>query len=62
MSLTQLWEEVVISDPRFKDVSYEMFSNMHRGRYNYGIGPEVVSAANDILSRREARNGCKNQH
>jgi len=38
---------------KFDGVTYEMFSNMHRGRYNYGIGPEFISIANEILQEWE---------
>ena len=54
ITLTELWKEVIASDPRFRDVSYNMFCNMHRGRYDYGIGPDVISAAHEILCKKEA--------
>lgn len=54
ITLTELWEEVISSDPRFEKVSNNMFCNMHRGRYGYGIGPDVMSAANEILCKKEA--------
>lgn len=58
ISLTELFNETkqkaLQSDPdKFKNVTYEVFSNMHHGRYNYGIGPEFMGFANEVLSERE---------
>lgn len=54
ITLDDLWKEVTASDSRFQKVTYSMFCNMHRGRYDYGIGPDVISAAHAILSKKEA--------
>lgn len=59
MTLTELYEEVKNSDQKYKDLSFAMFSNMHRGNYTYGMGPEVMSKANEILCEKEAEHNAK---
>lgn len=58
ISLTELFnitkDRAMEKDPeKFSGVTYEMFSNMHHGRYNYGFGPEFLSIANEVLSEKE---------
>lgn len=60
MTLTELYEQVKDENPQFSKVTFDMFSNMHRGRYNYGKGPAVMSAANEILNRKEKEKARKN--
>ena len=59
LSLTELFEAakaraMEIDPEKFKNVSFEVFSNMHRGRYNYGIGPEFMGITNEVLTEKEA--------
>lgn len=58
ISLTELFNKtkkkaVEINPEKFRGVTYEIFSNMHHGRYNYGIGPEFMSITNQVLSEME---------
>ena len=46
--------EEVRKTPRFADVAESMFSDMLTGKYNYGIGPDVVSRTNEIVTELEA--------
>lgn len=60
ISLTELFNEtkekaIEIDPVKFRNVTYEVFSNMHHGRYNYGIGPEFMSIANQVLTEKEAQ-------
>lgn len=55
VTIDSLWKKVTSRDPRFKNVSYNMFCNMHRGRYNYGISHDVLATANDILTEMEGK-------
>lgn len=59
ITLTELFNETkakaMKQDPlKYQNVTYQVFCNMHRGRYNYGIGPEFMRIANEVLSEKES--------
>ncbi|HEX3016398.1 MAG TPA: hypothetical protein VHP31_00895 [Caproicibacter sp.] len=64
ISLTELFEETkaeaIKRFPRkYNNVCFSTFSNMLHGRYNYGMGPEFVGIANELLNQKEAEKDAK---
>jgi len=64
ISLTELFNEakeraIKIDATKFRKMSFNVFSNTLHGRYNYGIGPEFVSIANEVLTEKEAKKAQK---
>lgn len=54
MTQVKILEIIKQKYPKYLGVRPGMFSDMIKGKYDYGMGPEVVSLANEIVSEMEA--------
>ena len=46
-------EKIKLFDPRFANIKPSMLSDMLKGKYDYGMGPEVISLLNSIVTEME---------
>lgn len=55
ITLKFLWKTLVKKNPKYKTLTYQMFSSMHTGTYSYGMSRDVLSIANEILIEMEKK-------